>query len=96
LVEIFEKMISDYQIVLTDPARTRAKELIGRLSGGGDEHFGNARVMRNFFEFIQKEQANRLAAVTEPSREQLMVIEEDDIVAAGNDLTSMERKISDS
>jgi hypothetical protein len=68
--------------------------LIERLGAhvGGDEHFGNARVIRNLVEFIQQEQANRLAAVREPSREQLMTIEEVDIRAAGTDLASKSTK----
>jgi hypothetical protein len=51
-------------------------------------------VIRNFVEFIPQEQANRLAAVTDPSREQLMTIEEDDIAAAGNDLTLAGKKVT--
>jgi hypothetical protein len=45
-------------------------------------------VIRNLVEFIQQEQANRLVAFAEPSREQLMIIEERDVVAAANDLAS--------
>lgn len=94
LVEIFQKMMSHYQFELTDNARTEAKELIEhlRVHVGGDEHFGNARVIRNLAESIQQEQANRLAAVGEPSREQLMIIEEDDLRAAGSDLASKSKK----
>jgi hypothetical protein len=47
----------------------------------GDEHFGNARVIRNFAEKVQGAQANRLAAVADPSRELLITIEEEDILA---------------
>jgi AAA+ superfamily predicted ATPase len=94
LVEIFKKMMSDYQFELTDRAQARAKELIERLLGARDEHFGNARVIRNFTEFIQQEQANRLVAVSEPSREQLMTVEEEDIAAAGNDLIPVGDKMS--
>jgi AAA lid domain len=94
LVEIFEKMMSAYEFELTGDARTEAKELIERRGAhvGGEEHFGNARVIRNLVEFIQQEQANRLAAVREPSREQLMTIEEVDIRTAGSDLASKSTK----
>jgi hypothetical protein len=77
-------MAASWQFELTDSALTRGKDLIGRLVR--DEHFGNARVIRNFAEFIQQEKANRLAAITEPSREQLVQIEESDVIAASNDL----------
>jgi SpoVK/Ycf46/Vps4 family AAA+-type ATPase len=84
LIEIFHKMLQDNQMVLTDSAGARACELIEHVAQSGDEHFGNARLIRNFTEFIQQEQANRLAAIPEPSREQLMLIEEADIIAAGS------------
>jgi SpoVK/Ycf46/Vps4 family AAA+-type ATPase len=88
LVEIFCKMISAYQFELTEAARKSAVERIQSLARNGDEHFGNARVIRNLVEYILQEQANRLAAVSDPSREQLMLIEEEDIVAASNDLNA--------
>jgi hypothetical protein len=44
-----------------------------------DEHFGNARVVRNLFEHVQQEQANRLSSVAEPTREELLTIESVDI-----------------
>ena len=84
LFEIFQKMVLGCEFELTDHAWTRAKELVGRLGGGADDHFGNARVIRNFVELIQQQQANRLAAVSEPTREQLMTIEEDDVAVASN------------
>jgi SpoVK/Ycf46/Vps4 family AAA+-type ATPase len=88
LVDIFYKMVAAYQFELTEAARMRVEELIQRLAQRGDEHFGNARVIRNLVEYILQEQANRLAAVSDPSREQLMLIEEEDIIAAGTDLNS--------
>ncbi len=88
LVEIFQKMMAAQEFKLAETARTRAQELIERISRSGDEHFGNARVIRNLVELIQQEQANRLAGISEPSRGQLMTIEDGDIIAAGDHLPS--------
>jgi SpoVK/Ycf46/Vps4 family AAA+-type ATPase len=86
LIEIFQRMLSAPQFELTDGARMRAQEVIADIGEGGEEHFGNARVIRNFAETIQQEQANRLAPVAKPSREQLLIIEESDIIAAASGL----------
>jgi len=94
LIEIFQNMISAYQFELTDGARAKTRELIKELAERAEEHFGNARVIRNLTEFIQQEQANRLALIPQPSRQQLIVIEEDDITAADNDLRSASKNIS--
>jgi len=50
-------------------------------------------VIRNFSEYVQQEQANRLVAIAEPSREQLMMIEEGDVVTAGDDLITRTEKV---
>lgn len=47
-----------------------------------DEHFGNARVVRNLFEHVQQEHANRLSSIAEPTREELLTIEQVDIERA--------------
>jgi len=75
---------SENKILVGDPNNG----LIQRLAQSADEHLGNARIVRNLVEHILQEQANRLAAISEPSREELMLIEEKDIIAAGDDLHS--------
>ena len=45
-----------------------------------DKHFGNARYVRNLFESVIQRQANRVAAIPNPTREQLSVIEVGDIL----------------
>lgn len=88
LLEIFLGMLGRSQFDLTPDACMRVSELIERLHSAGDEHFGNARTIRNLFERVQQEQANRLSDVGEPTREQLMTIEEDDVTAASRFLHS--------
>jgi stage V sporulation protein K len=82
LVEIFRNMLVRSDFELTDGALDRARELIAHLRQSGKEHFGNARVIRNLVEYVQQEQANRLAGISELSREQLIIIQEGDVIAA--------------
>jgi hypothetical protein len=49
------------------------------LSETRGEHFGNARLVRNLFEHVLQEQANRLSPVAEPTRDQLLTIEACDV-----------------
>lgn len=44
-----------------------------------DDHFGNARVVRNLLEQVQQEHANRLETVADPTLEQLLTIEKSDV-----------------
>jgi stage V sporulation protein K len=53
-----------------------------RLHENRDEHFGNARLVRNLFEHVQQEQANRMSSVPEPTRDELLTIEASDIQGA--------------
>jgi hypothetical protein len=46
------------------------------------EHFGNARVVRNLFDQVQQEQANRLSCIAEPTREELLTIDAVIVLAA--------------
>lgn len=45
-----------------------------------DKHFGNARYVRNLFESVIQRQANRVAAIPNPTREQLSLIELRDVM----------------
>ena len=44
-----------------------------------DENFGNARDVRNLFEQALSRQADRVAQLEAPTREQLMALELDDV-----------------
>ena len=67
------------------PARSRAKLLLGfrHLLGRRDEHFGNGRLARNFYERSVRQLANRLAAVAPLTRELLTTLQEEDVVLEG-------------
>ena len=65
-----------------------------RLWSVRDEHFGNARLVRNLFERVQQQQADRLAVVVEPTRDDLITIELADIVAAAAELNTLMHRTS--
>jgi len=82
MTQIFEYMLDKAQYRATEEARSAVERAIRTLYEKRGEHFGNARLVRNLFEHVQQEQANRLASIAEPRREQLVAIEASDIEAA--------------
>jgi hypothetical protein len=77
LVEIFERMSGDVRYELDDSGRAALRTVIEaepRTRG-----FGNARFVRNLFEEAVGRQADRLAAVAEPTDEQLTTLTAADI-----------------
>ena len=75
-------MLDRTQYCASDEARSAGEHAIRTLYENRGKHFGNARLVRNLFEHVQQEQANRLASISEPTREQLVAIEATDIEAA--------------
>ena len=61
MVQIFQKMCETYEYHLTDEARNRIKDKIKWIERNKRENFANARTIRNLFETIIVNQANRLA-----------------------------------
>ena len=82
MVRIFEYMLDKAQYRASDAARSEIEAVMHSLRQNRDERFGNARVVRNLFEHIQQEHANRLSSVAEPTREELLTIEPADIQRA--------------
>lgn len=81
LMAIFELQCAKSCYTLDDDARAAVREFI-ELENTSSVSFGNARGVRNLFERILVEQANRLAAAENVTREQLMEICERDVWAA--------------
>ena len=69
------------QYVLEDAASAAARDYI-EASNTSSIAFGNARGVRNIFEKLLVEQANRLSTLPEITKEQLMTITEADVLAA--------------
>jgi stage V sporulation protein K len=82
MTQIFEYMLQKAQYHATEEAHAAIERVMYRLHENREEHFGNARLVRNLFEHVQQEHANRLSSVTEPTREELVTIEASDIEGA--------------
>ena len=81
MLAILSLQLKKGQYVLDDAARAAARDYI-EASNTSSIAFGNARGVRNIFEKLLVEQANRLSALPEITKEQLMYITEADVLAA--------------
>lgn len=82
MLAIFELQCKKSCYVLEDDARDELREYFAAVSEAAGE-FGNARGVRNTFERILTEQANRIAAMDTVSRDDLMKITKDDVKLVG-------------
>ena len=78
LVQIFIKQVETYEYILEDDALLIVKEAIHNNFINKDEQFGNARFIRNIFEKILVNQANRLAKGNGLAADQLRLITRED------------------
>lgn len=79
LFKIGEMMFKTRQYTLTKPARRKMVEAIRQLRHKDPDNFGNARVVRNMVEKALRLQAVRLVSKTGVTKEELMLILEEDI-----------------
>ena len=82
MARIFEYMLEKAQYRATEAAHAAFERAMCRLHENRGEHFGNARLVRNLFEHVQQEHANRLSCLDEPTRDELLTIEASDIEGA--------------
>ena len=64
---------------LSEQAQKEAKELFDEMYENRSDNFGNGRDVRNFFEDTVVRQANRLAAMENPSKEDLVTFLPEDL-----------------
>ena len=81
MLAILDMQLKKGQYTLEDSARAAAKDYI-LVSNISSISFGNARGIRNIFEKLLVEQANRLSQAENITRDQLMTITEADVLAA--------------
>ena len=81
MMSILDLRLKKGQYTLDDAARDAARAYI-EAANTSSISFGNARGVRNIFEKILVEQANRLSAEENLTKEQLMTITEADVIAA--------------
>jgi len=82
LFDIFLSMVKTAHYYLTPDAEKKAQKHIQWMKKNADEHFGNARAMRSFFEHIIPIQSQRIAGLPnfeELPDEEFQTITEEDI-----------------
>jgi len=82
LMEIADLMLKKRQYALSTSAKESLKRILEIKTGKGHEHSGNARLVRNLIEKAMRRQAVRLVNKKEVMREDLMLIEAEDIEEA--------------
>ena len=80
LIEIMETMAEDAGLTIEEGAKERILKQLDNMKEEEWEDFGNARGIRNMFEKIVINQANRLVLLDAPAKEQLMTIVAEDVV----------------
>ena len=94
MVEILKKRLESSQYRLAEGAEEAVREYI-ELSNTSSTSFGNARGVRNIFEKLLVEQANRVSQEENPTIESLMTITKADISAAREADTQLAKGILD-
>ncbi len=79
LLEILRSMCAKNGYVLDSSAEAYAAKTLQELYDNRDENFGNARDVRNLFEKAVARQADRVAKLSQPTREELMAFTEADL-----------------
>lgn len=78
LLKIFMKQIERFEYVIDNDSLEIVKNTIHENFISRDRQFGNARFVRNLFELILANQANRLASGSDISANKLCLIEKED------------------
>jgi hypothetical protein len=82
-------MLRHAEYEITEDALSEVNSLLEELWSKRDEHFGNGRLVRNVFERLKQEHANRLAESAEPTPEELLTIEIPDVRASAIELRKL-------
>nr|MDE6852049.1 AAA family ATPase [Lachnospiraceae bacterium] len=80
LLEILDVMAANVGLVIEQDAKEAVGFHLSQMGSEQKEEFGNARGIRNLFEKIVINQANRLITQPHPTREMLVSILKDDII----------------
>ena len=80
LMDIFRLQCRKNQYVPDEETEKFCVDMFNEMYENRDENFGNARDVRNIFERAVTNQANRLAEMEKPTKDDLMKLIKDDIV----------------
>ena len=79
LMAMFRSRCDKNGYTLTEEAEAYASELFDEMYEERDDNFGNGRDVRNFFEDAVSRQADRVAAMEAPTKDDLMTIIKEDM-----------------
>ncbi len=80
LVAIMEVMAQNAGLQIDDKAKEKVRHILAEKGKAEKQEFGNARGIRNLFEKLVINQANRLVMISNPTEEDLRMIHEEDVV----------------
>jgi Cdc6-like AAA superfamily ATPase len=86
LTAIFAKFAAENDYRLGEGTEARVRALMDELHAAKDEHFGNARTVRNVFEDSLAAHAARVDALPAPTRGQLETLEPQDVTVVPDHL----------
>ena len=84
LYKIFSSMCEKNRYALTEEGTDFVKSYLKELYETRDDNFGNARDVRNFFENVVSVQADRVAAMEAPEKDDLTAVEKEDLEKAAS------------
>ena len=79
LFQIFLSSAKKYEYKLTEEAQTTLQDALEKVVSEKDKNFGNGRYVRNLFEKVVENQANRLSSEADVTSESLALIVKEDI-----------------
>lgn len=79
LVQIFDMLVRENEYTLENKAKNAIGNVIKNELSKKDRNFGNGRYVRNMFERIIENQANRLSQISNPSEKDLLLIKVEDV-----------------
>ncbi len=80
LMQILENMLASKKLAIEESVRKKIKQYFNELYRNRDKNFGNARIVRNLVEKLQREHLLRLADIDEEERKKIdgaLIVEED-------------------
>lgn len=79
LLRILDSMMAEAGFCMTEAARAKVGKMLEGMSAGEKKSFGNARGIRNLFERLVSNQANRIIGYESQSIKDITVITEEDV-----------------
>ena len=83
LVDIMDVMAGNAGLIVDEEAKELVLKLLYQKTEEQWQEFGNARGIRNLFEKLVINQANRLVTLKNPERIDLIMIKKEDVLAGG-------------